>query len=131
MAGTFVVLFHHGHGYGTYYDTPGCDSYERGCEMRVSESLSRDAFASKFAVTPELAFPLRLRITQIEVTRVLDGPPTVFFSLYSPTGGAPERTWVDGLVSWSFIPILLTCYCTMRAALAMSAPDRQHWDHEP
>ena len=130
MAGTLVVLMHHGHGgYGRYYDNPSCGSYERGCEMVVPETLSRDAFAGYFTITPELAFPLKLRITRCEVTRALDGPPSVFFTLYSPTGGPPEKTWVDGALAWLFVPLLLGCFCLQRAILAGSGP--ADWDHEP
>ena len=64
---------------------------------------SRDGFASKFMMTDDLSFPLTLRIHSCTVTRIADGPPSVFFALYSPTGGIPPRTWVDGLLSWLFV----------------------------
>jgi len=107
---------HHGHGgYGRYYDTPGCGDIEHGCDARVAEPLARDAFASSFSITQELSFPLRLRISTCNVIRATEGVPSLFFTFFSPTGGVAESSWVDGMVSWLFVPIVIMCMCSARA----------------
>ena len=66
LAGSFVMVLHHGHGgHGRYYDaSSGCDDGgTRGCDVRLSEPLARDAFAQSFPLTADLAFPLRLTLS--------------------------------------------------------------------
>jgi hypothetical protein len=97
--------------------------------MQVAEVLSRDQLAPRFQMTDDLAFPLTLELTSISVVRDAEGPPSVFLTLYSPTGGTPERTWVDGLESWIFVPILIMCFCSAQALSAHLATE-PGWDDD-
>lgn len=53
-----------------------------------------------------------------EVTRAAEGAPSLFFALYSPTGGVAEPDWADGMLSWIWVPLILCCYCVTRLATA-------------
>ena len=129
LAGTVVLMMHHGGsgGFGRYYDSPHCTTYH-GCDVNIAEPLARDALRGSFRVSADLAFPLVLRITVCNVTRTVtrDGPPTLFLTLYSPTGGAPERTWIDSLLALYFIPLILCCFCVTRLITACDAPPQDH-----
>ena len=127
-AGTFVVLMHHPAGYGRYYDTPGCDDPERGCELRVEEELARDAFATNFTMSDEIAFPLSLRVTKLDVLRSGDGLPSIFLTLYSPTGGVATNTLADQILGLIWVPLLLMifCFCKFLAACTSDEVRRMH-----
>eukprot|EP00322_Chrysochromulina_rotalis_P031445 CAMPEP_0115865460 /NCGR_PEP_ID=MMETSP0287-20121206/19732_1 /TAXON_ID=412157 /ORGANISM="Chrysochromulina rotalis, Strain UIO044" /LENGTH=367 /DNA_ID=CAMNT_0003319971 /DNA_START=180 /DNA_END=1283 /DNA_ORIENTATION=+ len=129
MAGTFVVLIHHGHGgFGRYYDNPSCSDELRGCEVRTAETLTRDELDGAFQITPELAFPLVLTVSTCNVIRAREGPPSLFIALYSPTGGVPPRTWVDGMLAWIFLPLVGMCFCTKRLTWRLQGIDDGHYD---
>ena len=125
-AGTFVALMHHPAGYGRYYDTPGCDEPARGCELRVEESLARDAFGTNFTMRDELAFPLSLRLTRLEVTRAYDGLPSVFLTLYSPTGGVPANSVSDQLLGLLWLPLVILLFCSCKLLAACTADETPH-----
>lgn len=114
------MLRAHSHpvGFGRYYDTPGCDDINRGCELRVDEALARDVFSANFTVAADLRFPLTLHIHQCEVVRAGDGFPTVFFTFYSPTGGSSISPTRDRIYNYIWVPVLLLLYCGTVAAFA-------------
>ena len=129
-AGTFVTLLHHSSGYGRYYDTPGCDDPARGCDLRVEEPLARDAFASNFTMSDAVAFPLTLRLTELEVRRASDGLPTVFLTLYSPTGGVAEHSLSDRLIEWVWVPFVALVFCSCKL-LAAWTDDEERPEQTP
>lgn len=122
---------HHGHGgYGRYYDSPGCRDAAHGCDARIAEPLSRDAFTSSFPITPELPFPLTLRLSACNVFRTGEGAPSVFVTFYSPTGGVPRTSWIDGLLSWLFVPIMVMVFCAARALGSYLAASEEEEEEE-
>ena len=115
---------HHPGGYGRYYDMAGCDDYARGCTVKVAEQLARDVVNANFTMSETLAFPLTLRISQLEVTRMTDGKPSIFLTIYSPTGGTPTATVSSQLVGWLWVPLLLSFYCCLQF-LSVCTADQQ------
>ena len=144
--GTAVFVAHHGGGYGRYYDMRGCGNYASGgCTARVVEPLSRDTLTSgtgTFIASESLAFPLTLSLASVEVqmsrpTAAHDAPisapasaaasPSVFFTLYSPTGapgaeGSGAST-TEGLRGLIWLPIWLSLYSALRYPLEL---DKSH-----
>ena len=126
-AGTAVFVVHHGSGFGRYYDQPGCDDYSvGGCTARVTEALARDTITSagEFAVMASVAFPLTLRVRAVEVQRAADDalaatdPPSLFFTLYSPTGAiAPEGAGsdsADSIRGLIWVPLWVSIYSLLK-----------------
>ena len=125
VAGTFVVLMHHPAGYGRYYDVPGCDEPRRGCELRVDEPLSREDFdGDNLTMSETLAFPLTLRINELEIVRKDEGLPSVYLTLYSPTGGVPRYTMTSQIYSWLWLPCVGFVCCAWQT-LQMLAKDME------
>ena len=112
---------------------------------RVVEPLSRDTLTSgtgTFIASESLAFPLTLSLASVEVqmsrpTAAHDAPisapasaaasPSVFFTLYSPTGapgaeGSGAST-AEGLRGLIWLPIWLSLYSALRYPLEL---DKSH-----
>lgn len=116
--------FHHASGFGRYYeDGFGCERIERGCEKVVHEYLSRETFRRNFTVGAGLAFPLTLAVTQLDVQRDNFGPPSVFLTLYSPTGGRSTDTLSNKMYSLAWVPIGLFLLCLCKLVAACTADD--------
>jgi hypothetical protein len=119
-AGTIVALMHHRRG-----GHAGCNEPAYGCEYRIDRVLALDIVEPNFTITNTTLFPLHLTISQCDVWRASDGTPAVYLSFYSADGGArlklSERIRGDALVSWAWLPILISVVCCMRALRAMDS----------
>ena len=74
-------------------------------------------------MSDSMAFPLTLTLTQLEVTRADEGVPSVFLTLYSPTGGVSTDSWSDTLLGWIWLPLVATLFFLARFCEAYSRPD--------
>lgn len=124
-------MFSRVRGYGRYNDMRGCnDRPSGGCIARVVEPLSRDELTSAgtFMVDASVAFPLQLSVSAISVDVRPAGSrassaPSVFFTLYSPTGAAASEddgtgttSSIRGLV---WLPIWLALFSFLRYPMQM------------
>lgn len=121
-AGTFITLMHQPTGYGQFYNLPKCDG-AAGCSGRVYEPLAREAFAINFTMSAELAFPLRLHVRQLDVSRADAGYPSVFLALYSSTGGRSLDTLTNKMHSLVWLPIVGFLWFTYKLLSACTAHD--------
>ena len=121
--GTRVAMMHLHSGYGRYYELKGCDDYKSGCELRVAEALTRDAFASNFTRGADLAFPLTLRVSQLDVRRSAAGGPSVFFAFYADSGGRSQDTVSNSMYKWVWLPITLFAYQLLKLIMACTEDD--------
>ena len=111
MYSAVVMIMHNHHGYGRYYaDDDGCyTSY--GCPVRVAEPLDRDILGSHFELTREVAFPLTLTFSTIDVSRAADGYPSVFFNFYSE-GADPPPPPILAVLPYIAVPAILAFLCS-------------------
>ena len=92
----------------------------------MAESLALDAFSTNFTIQDDLAFPLSLRVRELEVVRAYEGLPSVFLALYSPTGGVPTHSLSETLLGLVWIPCLLVLFCACKLIAACTADDTTH-----